>query len=84
MVMDLCLRESNPWAPGVGLLGIEAESGIGFHVHHQNFNKRHNSPGNLILIDNRIHNAHGRVRGEDGRFIAVAARYEIEEGGEEV
>lgn len=84
MVMDLCLKEWNPYCPGVGLREIEAETGIRFHVHHQDFDKRHNRPGNLILIDNRIHNGHGRYRDESGRFMAVATQHEILEGGEDV
>ncbi len=84
MVMDLCLKEWNPWAPGVGLREIEAETGIRFHVHHMDFDKRNNPPGNLLLIDNRIHDSHGRYRGENGQFISVATRHEILEDGEEI
>ena len=86
MVMDRCLTEWNPWFPGVGLLGIEAEAGMSFHVHHMDFDKTHNQPGNLLLIDRRIHNGHGRNRDEYGRFVSIVTLpgNEILEDGEDV
>jgi hypothetical protein len=62
VIRDL-LREWNFW----GLDEIPA----GFTVHHIDFRESHNSPSNLLLLDEAIHNAFAddyRLRFADGRF----------------
>ncbi len=46
--------------PGLEALGPK-ETVIEWHVHHMDFNKRHNCPCNLLLLDSRLHNTAGQT-----------------------
>lgn len=74
------------------MLEIEAAAGIEFHVDHQDCDKANNLPGNLILMDVRIHNGFAMsLRDPFGRFTQRPRKRDpdwvevpIVEDGEEV
>ena len=85
MVVDLLCREWNCYLGGGGLREIEDLTGIQFHIHHIDFKKTNNSPGNLIMIDARLHNGHMNGFGNrSGYSNSVVGRHPVQEGGEEI
>jgi hypothetical protein len=57
-----------------------------FEVHHMDWDKGNNEAGNLLLLDERLHdgcNAGGRVRDERGRWISRALAVQRAEAARE-
>lgn len=42
----------------LGLEDMQWNSGVEFVVHHMDFDKAHNCPQNLLVIDSRLHDGH--------------------------